>query len=79
MANWERSGGACGTNEGNKGAVRDKMVERFERITGCGTNGRTNAKRYNSAGKTSPSPKVKVPEVREPWTVLSRVVSSAAK
>lgn len=55
------------------------MVERFERITGCGTNGRIKARRYNSAGKTSPSPNVKVPEARESWTVLSRVVSRVAK
>jgi len=59
--------------------VRNKIVERFERITGCGTNGRANARRYNSAGKTSPSPKAKAPEVREVWSVLSRVVSRVAK
>jgi hypothetical protein len=59
--------------------VRDKIVERFERITGYGTNGRANARRYNSAGKTSPSPKVRAPEVREVRSVLSKVVSRAAK
>ena len=77
MPNWERSAGGCGCKAGNKGAVKDNNVFKFDRTTGAGANGATNANKYSSAGSRSPSPSFN-PLCFSFCTVPSSVVSSAA-
>lgn len=57
------------------GLVSDNSVVKWVRMTGVGTKGSTNANRYSSAGRKSPSSR----PTSFFWTVPSRVVNRAAK